>query len=106
MLRMENRRILSEIPHVYIHAPNATALAKEMAYQMSDAVRTANEKKKDDDAMKAHECDMCNTRHIDGDLCDPTTCEHDYDSPKWADGWMVCIYCGDEQPDDYDGDDY
>lgn len=53
-----------------------------------------------------HDCDMCNTRHIDGDLCDPTTCEHDYDSDKADDGWMVCIYCHDEQPDDYDGDDY
>ena len=53
-----------------------------------------------------HLCDMCNTIHVDGDLCDPTTCEHDYDSDKADDGWMVCIYCHDEQPDDYDGDDY
>jgi len=54
-----------------------------------------------------HDCDMCNTRHIDGEhACDPTTCEHDYDWQKGDDGWMVCIYCGDEQPDDYDGDDY
>lgn len=54
-----------------------------------------------------HDCDMCNTRHIDGEPCDPTTCEHDYDSSDGDDGWMVCIYCGDEQPDDNDEwDDY
>lgn len=81
MLRMDNHRILSEIPHVHIHHPNATALAKEMGYQLSDAVRTAIEKKKDDDAMKADACPECDEPMND----EPHDC-HCTDEP-------VCASC-------------
>lgn len=75
------------------------------------ALQQLSDLKRDDPKAYAlytnqHLCDMCNTIHVDGEPCDPTTCEHDYDSCKGDDGWMVCIYCDDEQPDDYDGDDY
>ena len=48
-------------------------------------------------------CDLCHTHHIDGEPCNPKTCEHDYDHSEGDYGWMVCIYCADETGDDRDG---
>ena len=98
-----NREIITAMPYTPIHSPNATALCIAMAQSMADAVQHAADIKNDNDAMKAHECDMCNTRHIDGNLCDANSCEHDYDSDKADDGWMVCIYCHHETEWDDDG---
>ncbi len=73
---------------------------------MMDAKEMMSDVKLIVELSKQHDCGMCNTRHVDGEPCDADSCEHDYDSSKGDDGWMVCIYCHDEQPDDYDGDDY
>jgi len=53
---------------------------------------------------QTHDCPICKTEHVDGEPCDPATCEH-HDYEYTENGWMECIYCGHETESDDDGDD-
>jgi len=48
------------------------------------------------------ECDQCMTHHIDGELCNQSSCDHDYDILESIDGWVSCQWCGFERGLDAD----
>ena len=51
---------------------------------------------------KDDECDQCMTHHIDGELCNQSSCDHDYDILESIDGWVSCQWCGFERGLDAD----